>query len=223
MPPKRWILVAASALSLVFVAWAVVSFLDDDSILSVVARDLKKDVCWSADSSTACVVKAMAKYEKRGRYDDAIRAGTAWTEKHPDGPMSGWIYRDLSVLYMKKAKMDTGHAEEYLKQALVYRDRALPSESDSPYSLLPLEAISELVGDLSRVQRCVQYGNSIKLLDRMNVLVNEDKARWARQIKPDLAQRKQIDCLSDWIDVAMRRVSSKSAVSGCQQKRSSGG
>jgi hypothetical protein len=164
----------------------------------------------------------MNKYWRRGRYDDGISTGAAWADKYPSSFMGGAIYRDISVLYLQRARIDSSHADAYLKQALLYRDKALTSASDSPASLQSLAAISEAVGDLSAPQRCVQYGNSIKFLDRMNLLTNEDKDELKRQFKPDLAKRKRIEFLSEWIDGEMRRVSEKSSASGCQVKPSTG-
>jgi hypothetical protein len=221
MRSKRWILVAAASFFLlVFIVWVVVSLRDDDSTLNVLTRYAKERTCWFADSSNniSCVVKSMNKYRRRGRYDDAISTGAAWADKYPSSFMGGAIYRDISVLYLQRARIDSSHADAYLKQALLYRDKALTSASDSPASLQSLAAISEAVGDLSAPQRCVQYGNSIKFLDRMNLLTNEDKDELKRQFKPDLAKRKRIEFLSEWIDAEMRRVSEKSSVSGCQVK-----
>jgi len=70
--------------------------------------------------------------------------------------------------------LDRAHIDEYLKQAAFYRDKALQSDPDSVYSLQRSSAISESIGDLSPVQRCAQYGNSIKLLNRLNLLANEN-------------------------------------------------
>lgn len=216
MRAKRWILAGAGAFSLACAIWVVLSLRNDDSTLSVVTRYLRDEICWSADSNLLCVLRRMAKDERKGRYENAISTGLAWTRKHPDGFESGLIYRDLSVLYLKRARMDSGHAEEHLKQAIFYRDKELPSASDSPYALQPLEAISEAVGDLSADQRCVQYRNSIKLVNRMNFLVTEDKGRLARQFKPDPVEREQIECLSEWIESTTRRVEAKLATAGCR-------
>jgi hypothetical protein len=180
-------------------------------------------MCWSEDSSTFCVLKAMSKYEKRGHFDEAIKAGTTWASQYPDGSISGGIYTDISTLYLKKARMDPGRAEEYFKQALSYRDKALQPASDNAYSLRPLVEISEYVGDVSKDQRCVQYGNSLRILDRMSLLANEEKDQLARQFKPDPDARKQVECLSDWIEAAIKRVSTKSSASGCQDKPSLAG
>src|SRR5882724_6243306 len=96
--PKRWILLAAIAFSMTIVIWVVLSWRNDDSTLRVVTRYVtsyvKMKMGWSDDPLT--VLARMAKYEKRGRYDDAISAGMACSEKSPDSFTSGWIYRDIS-------------------------------------------------------------------------------------------------------------------------------
>jgi len=182
MRTKRWILLAAIA-SIITVIWVVVTWRNDDSTLRVVTRGVtsyvKRKMGWSDDPFA--VLDRMAKYEKSGRYDDAISTGVACAEKYPDSFTSGWIYRDISVLYLKKAKADGTRAEEYVRQAVFYRDKALRTASDSPHALAQLVAISLSIGDLFPAQRCVKYRNSMKLLDRMKQLANEDKDRVARQ------------------------------------------
>lgn len=216
MPRRRAILVGAVAVALALVGWALASLRDDDSSVSVLIRAAKQRMCWPADSNMSCVLKAMTKDEKKGRFDDAIKAGAAWTSEYPDSLINGLIYTDISTLYLKKARMNPDRTEEYFKQALSYRDKALQSSPDSAYLLQQLVEISEEVGDVSQAQRCTQYGNSRRILDRMSLLANEEKDRLARQFKPDLAKRKECEGLSEWIDAAIKRVSNKSLSSGCQ-------
>src|SRR5215467_40233 len=219
---KRWILLVAGFLT-ALVVWVAVSFRNDDSTLSVVARYAKDRMCWSADLNFVCALKAMGKYEKKGRYDDAIRTGVALAQKCPECGPSGLIYEDISALYLRRARMDSARADEYLKQAVSYRDKALLSLSDSPYALESLAALSESIGDLSTAQQCTRYGNSIKLLDRTKVLANEDKDRLTRQFKTDLAERQKVEDLLKRIDAATKRVGDKQSASGCQEKRPSAG
>jgi hypothetical protein len=207
---------AGAAVFAVFIVWLILALLNDDSTLNAEARYLKETACWTTESNAACVIKGMAKYQKKGRYDDAINVGVAWTQKNPDGPLSAWIYRDLSVLYLKRASQDKANAEAYVKEAILYRDKALPSASDSAYALQPLLVITESAGDLSPSQRCVQYRNSMKVLDRMNVLVNEDKDRLERQFKPDPKERNDLECLSGWMDTSSTRLTTKLSTSGCR-------
>jgi hypothetical protein len=215
MKIKRWAVAATVLLGIAI--WAVVSIRNDDSTLSVVVRAVKERMCWPADSSTFCVLRAMEKYEKKGQYYDAIKTGKAWAEKYPDTSANEWIYRYISVLYLKTASNDKEHSEESVKQAILYRDKALSSVSDSAFALQPFEVISESAGDLSTSQRCLQYGNSLKLLTRMQTLANDEKGRLSRQFRPDLKERKDMECLSDWIDAALKRVSSKWSASGCTE------
>ena len=105
---NRWVLRAAIALAVTCLIWVVLSLRDDDSALSVVGREVKRRMGWSADTTTADVLRRMAKYEKKGRYDDAIRTGAAWTEKYPD---SGEMYEVISVLCLKQAVKDGQHAD----------------------------------------------------------------------------------------------------------------
>ena len=215
MNSKRWIMIGTAIVLTASLAWLIVSLRDDDSTLNAAGRYLKDTVCWSPRSSFACAIKAMAKYQKKGRYDEAISVGVKWADEYPDSFTSRWIYQDVSTLYIRKSTIERGRSEEYLKQAVVYRDKAISSALDSPYALQPLVAISESIGDLSATQRCVQYSNSIKLLDRMNLLANENKDRLARQFKPDLAERNKVECLLEWINSTQKRLRSKFSASTC--------
>lgn len=214
--PKHWILLASAGFFTTFVVWVAVSLQNDDSTLSVVARHVKNTMCWSADTNPVCMLKAMAKYERKGHYDEAVSTGAEFAKKFPDSPTDEWIYEDISALYLRRAKTDGSRAEEYLKQAIFYRDKAIPSASESPYALARVVALSELIGDLSTAQRCAQYGNSIKLLERMKLLANEDRDRVSRQLKPDPVEREKVGDLLNWIEAASERLSGKQSASGCQ-------
>jgi hypothetical protein len=209
-------LVVAGAIAAVFalVIWSVVLLRDDDSVLSILIR--REHIGWAPDSTTGDVLRRMSKYQKKGRYDDAIGAGIVWAEKYPDAGSNGWVYTDVSALYLEKAAKDGEHAEEDVKQALLYRDRALPFASDGLYSLQQLAAISESAGDLSAAQRCVQYRNANKILDRMAVLLGEEKDRVARQFKPRPDDVKRIKCDSDRLDATVNRLKGKLQHSACQ-------
>jgi hypothetical protein len=222
MRAKRWILLGVAVIFTAFGAWVVVSLRNHDSTLSLVASYVQRATCWPADSSVACEfdaeLKTMEKYRKKARYDDAISTGIAWTEKYPDSSMNGWIYEDISMLYLRKARTDSGRAEEYLRMAVLYRDKAVPSASDNSYLLQQLALVSESIGDLSTAQRCVQYRNSIKLLDRMKLLENENQDRLARQFKPDLDERQKADHLLEYIDKVIKRVGGKLSAPSCQEQ-----
>jgi hypothetical protein len=216
MRAKHWILLGTVAVALSCVVLVVFSLQNDDSTLSVVTRYVKAKMGLSQESAMIVEYRRMEKYEMKGRDDDAIQAGVAFVSKYPDSSLNFWIYQNLSVLYLKQARKDSGRAEEYLKQAILYRDKGLPSVSDSPYQLQRWVIISESVGDLSATQRCVQYRNAIKLLDRMNLLVNKDKDRVARQFRPDLAERTKLESMSEWIDAEGKRVAGKLPLCACQ-------
>jgi hypothetical protein len=88
MHSKRWVLLGVAFFFTVLAIWVVASLQKDDFSLNVVARYVKQTMCWPADSSAVCVLKTMAKYEKKGRYDEAISSGVALAEKYPDAPAS---------------------------------------------------------------------------------------------------------------------------------------
>jgi hypothetical protein len=211
---KRLVVAGAIAAVFALVIWSVVLLRDDDSVLSILIR--REHIGWAPDSTTGDVLRRMSKYQKKGRYDDAIGAGIVWAEKYPDAGSNGWVYTDVSALYLEKAAKDGEHAEEDVKQALLYRDRALPFASDGLYSLQQLAAISESAGDLSAAQRCVQYRNANKILDRMAVLLGEEKDRVARQFKPRPDDVKRIKCDSDRLDATVNRLKGKLQHSACQ-------
>jgi hypothetical protein len=207
-------IVAAVAL----VLWIVVSLRNDDSILSILVRHVPAYMGWPSDSTSFGVLQRMSKYEKQGRYDAAIKAGIRWTEKNSDSGSNERIYTDISALYLKQAVKDRTHGEEYVKQAVLYRDKALPFAVDSKYALQRLAAVSESMGDLSATQRCVQYRNSIKLLDRTTFLLNEDKDRVARLFKPDPNEPtlEEIKRRSERVDASVNRIRIKLQNSACQ-------
>ena len=99
----------------------------------------------------------------------------------------------------------------------------MPSLSDSPYALQRLAAITESVGDLSTTQRCVQYGNAIKLLVRTMTLTSGEKDRLSRQFMPDLSEQQKVENLLGSTDAAVTRVRGKQSVSGCQEEHRASG
>jgi hypothetical protein len=56
----------------------------------------------------------------------------------------------------------------------------------------------------------------MKLLDRVNILLTEEKERVARQFKPDPADCEQMKCVSERVDTAVNRVKVKLEHSGCE-------
>jgi len=211
---NRLVVTGAIAAVVTLLIWSVVLVRDDDSVLSILIR--REHMPWAPDSTTSDVLHRMSKYQKKGRYDDAIRAGIMWTEKYPDDGSNVWLYMDVSALYLLKAAKDGEHAEEDVKQALLYRDKVLPFASDGLYSLQQLAEISESAGDISGAQRCVQYRNAIKITDRMAVLLSEEKDRVARQFKPRPDDVERIKCDSDRADAIVNRLRGKLQDSACR-------
>lgn len=210
---KRLVVAGAIAVLVTLVIWSAALLRDDDSVLSILIR--REHIGWAPDSTAGDVSRTMTKYQKKGRYDDAIEAGILWTKKYPDAKSNGWVFTDVSALYLEKASKDSEHAEEDVKQALLYRDKALQFDPDGMYSLW-LATISEAAGDLSAAQRCVQYGNATKIMDRMAVLLGEEKDRVARQFKPRPDDVERIKCDSDRLDATVNRLKGKLQHSACQ-------
>lgn len=224
--PKRLILIGALILTLGVAACVVLSLRNDDSILSIVVRDVMRKMPWAPDSTTFDVLGRMAKYEKRGRYDDAINAGIAWTEKHPENGSNDWIFRHIALLCLEKARKDSGHADEYIRRAMLYRDKALPFESDSISSLRDVALFSEAGGDLSASQRCVHYRNAIKLLEHLGDVLRERRAVAPKE-EAFVAPRQgtsaeyvltveDINALLERTNGTMTRVKEKLQKSGCK-------
>jgi hypothetical protein len=214
--PNRSFWLGALALVLGLAIWIVVSLRNDDSILSIVVRGEIKHIGWSADSTTGEVLLRMAKYEDHGKYDDAIKAGVAWTNKYPDKTFDDLVFTNIAFLYLRKAQADARHSDEYVKKAVLYRDKALPSEADSIPSLENLARLSEGIADFSQSQRCAQYRNAITLLNRQVTLLNDEHARLARQIVPQRDEAEHLGLRRQNNDATMRRIQEKLRTSACQ-------
>ena len=130
---------------------------------------------WSADTRAYDVIVRMSGYIKQGRYDDAVRVGNAWTAKNPNSKSNVEVYKVICLLYLERAKSDSGYANDYVRQAMLYRDKLLPSESNDVDGLRYLAALSEAGGDLSEAQRCVQYRNAITLLEHLTDVLREQR------------------------------------------------
>jgi hypothetical protein len=209
---QKRLVVAGGIIALVaLVVWSVVLLRDDDSVLSILIR--REHMGWSPDSTASDVSRTMSKNEKKGRYDDAIKAGIVWTDKHPHAGSNGGIYTDVSGLYLEKAAKDGEHAEEDVNQSIFYRDKALQLDAAGIYSSR-LATISESAGDLSAAQRCVQYRNAIKIVDRMAVFLGEERDRVARQSKPS-DEVERIKENSDRVDAIINRLNGKLQHSAC--------
>jgi len=197
--------------------WIVFSLRNDDSALRVVVRVLARNMGWSAPSTTAEVVSRMSKDQERGRDEDAIKTAVDWTQKHPVDPGNYWVYTSVSGLYLKKAQKDSGRKDEYVIQAIVYRDRALQFQEQSIPGLQDLASISELAADLSSRDRCPHYRNAIKLLQHTISLLDEQRNHSVTQqahARESLTADK-IKALSGSVEQAITRVTGKLQSSGC--------
>ena len=97
---------------------------------SIVARNLVRKMGLAGDSTTFDAIGRMSKCEKQGRLDDAIQAGISWTQQHPNDGSNDLVFKRIATVFLGKAQRDGRHAEGYVKEALVYRDKALPLDSD---------------------------------------------------------------------------------------------
>lgn len=222
---KRPVFVGTLLFLLGIVGVSVYSFLDKDSILNSLVEGIPRAIGLSADSSAREVLNSMQKYEKRGRYDDAIKAGILWTERYPNDGFNDWLFRRIAWLYLEKAKRDPGHLDDYVHEAIIYRDKALPLALDVRYgwasmgTLRDLALISESAGDLSMSQRCVQYKNAITLLERLVVLLKEKQIQAAH---PSISNEDRftpgdVKSFLDRTDTTISRVRDKQRKAGCQQ------
>jgi hypothetical protein len=214
--PNRSFWLGALALVVALTLWIVISLRNDDSILSIVLRGEIKQMGWSADTTTGDVLLRMAKYEDRRKYDDAINAGVLWTDKHPDEGLDDLVFTNLAFLYLRKAQADAGRSDEYVKRAVLYRDKALPSEADSIPGLETLARLSEAIADISQSQRCPQYRNAITLLNRQVTLLNDERARLARQDVPQRDESEGLVLRRQNNDAMTKRIEGKLPTSACQ-------
>jgi len=130
MKPKLLITSVIALIAVGFIAWVVVSLRNDDSTASIVARNLVRKMGLAGDSTTFDAIGRMSKCEKQGRLDDAIQAGISWTQQHPNDGSNDLVFKRIATVFLGKAQRDGRHAEGYVKEALVYRDKALPLDSD---------------------------------------------------------------------------------------------
>jgi len=116
---KRLLFIGALVLTIVVAAWTVFSLRDDDSSLSVFVSYARRRMGWSADTRAYDVIVRMSGYIKQGRYDDAVRVGNAWSAKNPNSESNVEIYKVICLLYLERAKADSGHADDYVRQAML--------------------------------------------------------------------------------------------------------
>jgi hypothetical protein len=219
------ILMSATAAVMTVCVGIVVSLRNDDSMLSIILKDTSSYMGWGLASTTSEVLQRMSKYEKKGRYDDAIEAGVEWTKKHPTDGSNDRVFIGIASTFLHKAKQDSGNADEYVRQAVLYRDKAIPIASDTSlgwYSLRTvrdLALISESAGDLSDTQRCVQYRNAAQLLERLAVLLNAKRSQLSNQTssaEDAFGSNDDVERFLRQADATLARVRDKQQSSACQ-------
>jgi hypothetical protein len=211
--------ILAVLLAAAVIAWAgvLLSIRGQVSILGAIATDLSNYyIGWPADATGGAVFARMARYQRRGRYDAAIKAGVAWADKNPNDDSTYWIYVDVADLYLVRAKSEASHREEYADQAIFYADKALRSND----VLAPEMLVStfEAAGDLSTHQRCAQYQRAVNLLQR-SAAQNEKLAQAVMRMRVsagrEVEARNWVNGRSKEIDTEITRLKSKLHDSSC--------
>jgi hypothetical protein len=163
----------------------------------------------------------MDRYEKQKRYDEVIKAGVGWTTKHPADGQNDLVFARIAAAYLQRANADSVHAEGYIDEAVIYRDRVLSFVKDGrpliskSWALHASARISESAGDISSKQHCLQYGNARVLLDRLLVLLSEVQAQHPNPTRGDDRTVEDARKLLDDAHVAISRVREKQVEAGC--------
>ncbi len=200
------------------------AFDGEGSSLSVLITMAEDKVVRSPGDSTFVALHKMANYQKRGYYDAAIDVGKAWTTAYPIDGSNDKVFIGIASAYLAKARRDRAHADDYIREALLYRDKALATASDpelgvySMSTIHDLAVISEYAGDLSAAQRCVQYRNTIKLYDHLITRLTDKRDEITHRFVPDPNDLTvaDVDCWADQTHDAMAEVREKQKRSACQ-------
>jgi len=142
------------------------------------------------DETTSEVLRTMHVYVCHKRYDLAIDAGVNWTTEHPIDGSNDQVFLAISFTYLERARRDKQNGDAYLSQAILYRDKAIPTASDralgwySIGTLRDMALVSEAAGDLSEKQRCVQYRNALKLYKLIGERLNDKRDEISRRTPP---------------------------------------
>lgn len=210
-----WKLFAATLVLLSFWGWIEQrqALVGDSSYLSVLISRVADKIGFPPGPDAFTVLHKMRNYQKRGRYDAAIEVGKAYTEAYPRDGFNDRVFVGVAWMYLDKAGHDSARADGYVNAALLYRDKVLlatdtTSPSSSIWTLPDLALISKAAGDISPKQRCVQYGNAIKLLERRADLLRDKQEEIARRfvpVKDDLSVE-DCKCMSDETQTAIEEV-----------------
>ena len=225
----RWKLCAASLVLVSLWIWTEQrrALSDNGSVLSVFISRVADTIGCPPGEYTLAVLHKMANYERREHYDAAINAGVAWTQAHPQDGLNDMVFIGIGWEYLKKAQHDSMHVDDDVHQALLYRDKALPAGSEnqigwhSVKAMRDLALLSEVAGDLSPMRRCLQYENSIKLLERRTAMLRDKQDEISRRFVPDKEDLtvKDVEYFSDETRAATERVQRKQQGDGCGSGR----
>ena len=166
-----------------FASWVAFIHRRDASAFGYISRRLGL----ASDRNTLELLKTMQVYASRERYDLAIAAGENWTVKHSIDGSNDQVFLAISSTYLERARRDKQNPDAYLFQAILYRNKALPTASDralgwySIGTLREMALVSETVGDLSEQQRCTQYRNALKLHQQVVERLNEKRDEVSRR------------------------------------------
>jgi hypothetical protein len=114
-------------------------------------------------------ITLMAKYNQRGRHDDAIRVAQEWLKRHPDDPLHGaTFYEQIGITYLMKASKDSRHKDEWIREAVIYYDKDLSvhQKKDVDLELYSAGRGFEIAGDLSTSDGCLYYGRAVNAFEQ---------------------------------------------------------
>lgn len=172
---RHWIIGSSLAALVGVGVWVVVSLRNSDSGLSVLVKYTARAMWLTPPETTAEVLERMLSYEKRGRLEDAAKLGIAWTDRDPRNYSSNDVYVNLAFIRLEEATRDKSQADARVEQAIAYRDKALACSPDALDMWVNAARISEFAGDYSETQRCIQYGNAVKLLNQISVRMETEQ------------------------------------------------
>jgi hypothetical protein len=78
-------------------------------------------------------LQKMARYGKDRKYDKAIAVGQSWLARNPVNGTNDQVLGLISILYLEKAKKNDGHEDDYVNEAIAYRDKMLRVATDGPF------------------------------------------------------------------------------------------
>lgn len=122
-------------------------------------------------------ITLMAKYNQRGRHDDAIRVAQEWLKRHPEDPLHGaMFYEQMGITYLMKASKDSGRKHEWIRQAVIYYDKDLSvhQKKDVDLELYSAGRGFEAAGDLSTRDGCLYCGRAVRTFEQAASFIQGD-------------------------------------------------